>query len=160
MNTSFGNIRKSAPRNARLCSLMLMASLLATCLGAARAEDEAVGRLFFTPERRAALDRQRGLNIHEGRVMEGNSLTVNGVIRRSSGKSTVWINGVPHNDDLPTSDVQPRIDPRDPSKVVLTTGQEPPVELKVGESINRATREKGDGLDGGSVEVKRGVKPR
>ena len=138
----------------------LLLSVLAAWSGAAWAEAEPFGRLFFTPERRAALDYQRQFNVHQARVMEGTTLTVNGVIRRSSGKSTVWVNGIPHDDNLLTSDVRPRIDPDDPSKVVLTTSQEPPVSLRVGESVNRATREKQDGLEGGQVAAKRENKLR
>jgi hypothetical protein len=122
--------------------------------GGAHAEEHALGRLFFTPERRAALDRQRHLNVEEARVVEGAKLTLNGVVRRSGGKSTVWINGVPYDDHAPSAEMQSRIDRHDPSRVTLKAGDEAPSSLKVGESINRATGEKQDGLDGGYVRVR------
>ena len=143
-----------ARRGACLVVALLAASLLGVRPGAAQAEDETIGRLFFTPERRAAMDRQRQFNVQQARVMEGASLTVDGVVRRSSGKSTVWVNGVPHDDNLTNSEVRPHIDARDPSRVLLKAGEEAPASLRVGESINRTTREKQDGLKGGSVVVK------
>jgi hypothetical protein len=139
-----------------MLTLALAAVLQALTPGLALAEDEALGRLFFSPERREALDRQRSLNVQQARVMEGATLTVNGIIRRSSGKSTVWINGVPHDDNQPVSDVRPVIDRRDPSRVTLNAANEPPASLRVGETINRTTREKGDGLEGGRVVVRHG----
>jgi hypothetical protein len=122
-----------------------------------RAEADALGRLFFTPERRAELDRQRYLNVKQARVMEGDNLTVNGVIRRSSGRSTVWINGVAHEDNRPTSEVTPLIDGRNPNRVVLKAGDDVSAPLKVGESINRATGERQDGLAGGRIAIGHGV---
>ncbi len=142
-------------RGACLAVALLAASLLGARPGAAQAEDQTIGRLFFTPERRAAMDRQRQFNVQQARVMEGASLTVDGVVRRSSGKSTVWINGVPHDDDLANSEVRPHIDARDPSRVLLKAGEEAPASLRVGETINRTTREKQDGLEGGRIAVRR-----
>lgn len=144
----------SAPPSRR-ATLALAAVLCALTFADARAEGEPLGRLFFTPERREALDRQRSFNVQQARVIEGASLTVNGVIRRSSGKSTVWINGVPHDDSQPVSDVRPLIDRRDPSRVTLNAANEAPASLRVGETINRTTREKGDGLEGGKISVRR-----
>lgn len=53
-----------------------------------------LGRLFFTPEERAALDRRRQsdeADAGEARVR------VDGRIQRSAGRGTVWINGAPHD---------------------------------------------------------------
>jgi hypothetical protein len=151
--------RSGRPAAHRLpCALALLAALQALTFGA-RAEDEAIGRLFFSPERREALDRQRSLNVQQARVMEGATLTVNGIIRRSSGKTTVWINGVPHDDHQSASDVRPIIDRRDPSRVTLNAANESPATLRVGETINRTTRERGDGLEGGTVVVRRAGTP-
>jgi hypothetical protein len=59
------------------------------------AEPEALGRLFLTPQQRAALDRQRLLNpgFSPNPVDSEVSQTLNGVVRRSNGPSTRWING-------------------------------------------------------------------
>ncbi|MBS1137017.1 MAG: hypothetical protein H6R11_971 [Proteobacteria bacterium] len=125
-----------ARRGACLAVALLAASLLGVRPGAAQAEDETIGRLFFTPERRAAMDRQRQFNVQQARVMEGASLTV-----------------------LTNSEVRPHIDARDPSRVLLKAGEEAPASLRVGESINRTTREKQDGLEGGRITVRRSHAP-
>lgn len=68
------------------------------------AQQETLGRLFFTPEQRAALDRQRLLNPGESSdsMDSESSQTLNGEVRRSSGRNTRWINGDPSwNNDTP-----------------------------------------------------------
>jgi len=65
-----------------------------------------LGRLFFTPDQRAKLDdaRRRNLRIDFGNEGEpaatpappvAQHFSVNGVVRRNDGKSTVWINNRP-----------------------------------------------------------------
>ena len=75
--------------------------LLLLCLtqGPAWAQPEPLGRLFFTPQQRAALDRQRQLNLSALDNEPGQ--TLNGEVRRSSGRSTRWINGEPNWDGSP-----------------------------------------------------------
>ncbi len=71
-------------------SLPLLLALLALT-GSAAAQNGAngsatLGRLFFTPEKRATLERQRQLNIQETQTLEGASMSLDGVIVRSSGR--------------------------------------------------------------------------
>jgi hypothetical protein len=79
----------------RRCGLLLL--LLFPVVQASGAE---LGRLFFTPVQRATLDNARKQNI---RVVIGNenkddtepvpqNISVNGLVKRSDGKSTVWLN--------------------------------------------------------------------
>lgn len=131
-------------------------ALLAAGFAHARADVEDLGRLFLTPDKRAALERQRQVNVQRALVMEGSELRVDGIIRRSGGHSTVWINGIAHHDGQPASEVRSRIDPRDPSRVTLAVGDEAPAQLRVGEALNRATRERRDGLKGGRVGTRGG----
>lgn len=69
--------------------------LLALSLAAApaAAQTEPLGRLFYTPEQRSALDRLR----LQGRSAspDNTPLTLNGRVTRSGGRNTAWINGVP-----------------------------------------------------------------
>lgn len=58
--------------------------------------EQALGRLFFTPEKRAALERSRRLNLRQAQQMEGETLSLDGIVRRSDGSGTAWINGRPH----------------------------------------------------------------
>lgn len=109
-------------------------------------------RLFFTPERRAALERQRQLNIQEAQTLEGASMSLDGIVSRSSGKNTVWVNGRPQQEQSASTGVTARIERG--GRAVVTAGEETPAELRVGESINRGTREKNDGLGGGRIAAK------
>lgn len=61
--------------------LLILACPAVNCI----AQDNLPGRLFFTPEQRAEIDRQRQT------ARPGGSL--NGEVRRSSGPDTRWING-------------------------------------------------------------------
>ena len=73
----------------------LLLLFLALGQSAAWAQPEPLGRLFFTPQQRAALDRQRQTNPNflANATDTNSSLTINGEVRRSSGRSTRWING-------------------------------------------------------------------
>lgn len=76
--------------------LLLLSALL--CLPAAQGRE--LGKLFFTPAERAALDRERQRSgmpegaANQAPAFSGN-LTLDGYVRRSGGRSTVWINGQP-----------------------------------------------------------------
>ena len=68
----------------------------------ARAADASLGRLFFTPAERQALEEARRKNVRaEVQATEKparppvRNVTVSGVVRRSDGESTVWVNGKP-----------------------------------------------------------------
>ena len=117
---------------------------------------EELGRLFLTPERRAALERQRQLNIQETQqVIEGATLTVSGVVQRSGGKATTWVNGAPQDDQNTATGVRVEIDRSNPARTTVVAGEESPASLKVGEAINRATRETTSGVGEGRIVVKR-----
>lgn len=116
------------------------------------ADPVSLGRLFFTPEKRAMLERQRLSNIRETQSLEGATMSLDGVVQRSSGKSTVWINGHPqHERDAARTGVDVHLTAKDPGRAQLAPGEESPTQLKVGEAINRATGERNDRLGGGTV---------
>ncbi len=137
-------------------SVSIAAALLCLAGTAAPAGAEPLGRLFLTPERRAALERQRQLNIMETQqqVIEGATLTVSGVVRRSSGASAAWVNGAPVER---AAGLRIEIDRNNPGNTTLTAGEDSPAPLKVGETINRSTRETTSGLGGGRIVVKDGA---
>ena len=138
----------------RLMAVKVLAFFLACATSVACAE-ESLGRLFFTPEKRAVLERQRQMNIQiqETQTLQGASVHLDGIIQRSSGKKTVWINGLPQNDNATPLGVAAKIAPGDPARAALSAEGESPVNLKVGETVNRATREKDNGLEGGTILV-------
>lgn len=125
----------------------------------AGAESRALGRLFFTPETRSTLDRQRQLNLHETKTLEGESVRIDGVVVRSSGKSTVWINQRPQTENA-TDGVAITVGAKHPERVQLAPAGEAPTDLKVGVTLNRNTRETTGGLTDGEVRVRRLAPPR
>lgn len=134
---------------------ILLAGLLTVAAAAPPAAAEELGRLFFTPERRTALDRQRQLNIREAQpVIEGATLSVSGVVQRSSGKTTAWVNNTPQ-DESSEGAVRVQVDRANPASATVAAGEESPARLKVGEAINRATRETTSGVGEGRISVKR-----
>ncbi len=132
----------------------LMPGLLSLAmLAPARAADAPeLGRLFFTPERRAALERQRAFNIQEAQTLQGTNMSLDGVVYRSGGKSTVWINQKAQTEgESSRTGVNAVVSPKTPGSALLAPGEETPAELKVGETINRATGERNTRLGGGVV---------
>ncbi|MEO7744001.1 MAG: hypothetical protein ABIR98_13775 [Usitatibacter sp.] len=89
-------------------SLALVAALLAASAGAFAAED--LGRLFHTPEERARLDKLRRGEPSETVGAVAAKPEVTGYVRRSDGRNTVWINGVPITVVGPRGDIL--LDPR------------------------------------------------
>ena len=69
-----------------------VAALLLACSLPAWPQSEPLGRLFFTPQQRTLLDRQR-LQGATNNIDQAASYTLNGEVRRSSGKNTRWVNG-------------------------------------------------------------------
>lgn len=69
-------------------SFLFLLALPATTVQGA----EPLGRLFYTPAERATLERQKQAASGGEAVA---AATLNGVVRRSTGRNTVWINGTP-----------------------------------------------------------------
>lgn len=120
----------------------------------AAAIEPALGRLFLTPEWRSALERQRQLNIQQTRSLAGDTVRLDGVVVRSSGKSTVWVNQRPQTESTRDSGVTAATSRRQPGRAAVSTGAEPPVDLKVGVTLNQATGEKSGGLTSGEIRIR------
>ena len=72
---------------------MLAAIMLLTPLVASGADT--LGRLFFTPDQRTQLDTLRTRKVVAAQTKEEPApeiVTYNGIVRRSDGKTTVWVN--------------------------------------------------------------------
>lgn len=118
--------------------------------------EEALGRLFLTPERRQILDRQRQLNVQDKQqINEDPTLTINGVVTRSSGKRTTWINGTAQNENEVRGGVSVTPDGKESGKVVVQANDSPKTEARVGETVNRNTGEARDLLGGGEINIRR-----
>jgi hypothetical protein len=121
---------------------------------AAHAEyrNEDFGKIFHSRERRAALDRQRLLNIQEIRSVQGATLKLNGIVYRGSGKNTVWVNGKPQSDlDSASTGVEVSLNQTNPGQASIHTGETGATQLKVGEAVNRSTGARDDRLSGGVI---------
>ena len=127
---------------------------LAMLAPAGAADAPELGRLFFTPEKRAALERQRAFNIQEAQTLQGNTMSLDGVVYRSGGKSTVWINHQAQSEnESARTGVSAVVSPKTPGSALLAPGEEAPAQLKVGETINRTTGERDTRLGGGVVKT-------
>jgi hypothetical protein len=100
-----------------------------------------LGRLFFTPEQRQALDQRRRARVPDrpsAPIVVSPTTRMDGYVQRRGGKSTVFVNGEP----IPESD---------PSAPRIGTGR---VTVNVGESGARAGLKPGEVLDRGTGEVR------
>lgn len=116
--------------------MRIAAILLVALTGNALAQPAPLGRLFFTPEQRAALERQRQRSQYPALADDGTPLTLNGQVVRSSGHNTTWINGTP-------------LEERDARALAS-------VPLRPGETASGPGRgERSDLLNGGQIIIKR-----
>ena len=129
-----------------------------TLAGAMSAQAQELGRLFFTPEQRAALDARRKARVPDKPaatpVTESPITRVNGAVQRSGGKSTVWVNGETIPEDARVDGA--RVTPRglNPGRVSIPAGEGPQrYDLRVGESVDRSSGEVHDVIGEGEVRV-------
>ncbi|MDR1227551.1 MAG: hypothetical protein LBK55_00780 [Azoarcus sp.] len=122
-----------------------------------------LGRLFFTPERRQALDRQRESGLIERReaaeaaedaeateIADNPALTIDGVVTRSGGGRTVWINGVARDGgDVPVTPSH-----ANPGRIVVRTPDGVVAEASVGDTVDRNTGETAGLLGDGQIRIK------
>jgi hypothetical protein len=134
-----------------------LAALLACLLAAADAGAQELGRLFFTPEQRAALDARRKARVPDKPAAtpqaESPITRINGAVQRGGGRSTVWVNG----EAVPEG--APQVAPRavSPGRVSLPVGESAQrYDLRVGESLDRGSGEVRDVIGDGEVKVNPG----
>ena len=95
--------------------------------GTATAQPLGLGRLFFTPEQRIALERENGDDASR------QPLRIDGIVTRSSGEQTRWVNG--------QSEAQPRPLPaRVGDTLHQTDGQRTPL-LGTGQILTHPPRQ-------------------
>lgn len=113
----------------------------------AAAAGEPLGRLFFTPAQRTQLDAARAEKSRAPAAAEAEEpqplpqvITYSGIVRRSDGKTTVWINNRPAEDGRSTESpaLASRVHP-DGSVVLRLPQNERPVRLRVGQSVDLAS---------------------
>jgi len=128
---------------------IVLLTLLAIAAPPALAQDAPLGRLFLTPEQRAALDNARRNKIRSEAVAAAvvkkpkppaaRSVLINGVVKRSDGETIVWVNGKPVEGETPDG-MQFHVAPQTEGSVVV---REPDkgrrVEIKVGQQVDMIT---------------------
>ena len=138
----------------------IAAVLLGTSLSlwAAGAQAQELGRLFFTPDQRAALDARRKARVPDkaaaSPVADSPLTRVDGAVRRAGGKSTVWVNGetIPEGSQPGSAKVAPP--GSNPGRVSVPAGEGAQRhDLRVGESLDRASGEVRDVIGEGEIKV-------
>jgi len=134
---SFAAFARSAQRHAMLVAALLLAA------PSAYAADASLGRLFYTPQQRAELDRKRATNAIETEVVVESLVTVNGRVSRSSGKTTTWINGVPQYDTYTG---------KDPARIAIDDNGRGTA-VSVGDTLDRTRGEVRPVIEPGGIEI-------
>jgi hypothetical protein len=129
----------------RRAAALLIGTLLLPC-----AQAQEVGRLFFTPEQRAALDARRKARVPDKPattpIVASPTTRLDGYVRRSRGPSTVWVNGSTVEEAAPGADARVSVPVGDGGARVR---------LKPGETLDRGTGEVRDVLGpNGEVTVR------
>lgn len=144
----------SHPALGRAGIFLIAGALL--CAPGARAQE--LGRLFFTPEQRAALDARRKARVPDkpatAPVTESPTTRVDGAVRRHGGRSTVWVNG----EAIGESPQGPRPAAQGPRvSVPVPVGEgEQRYDLRVGETLDRGSGEVRDVIGEGEIKIKPG----
>jgi hypothetical protein len=134
-----------------------LTSILATLLLCSHIPCDAqeLGRLFFTPEQRAALDARRKARVPDkpaAQVTASPTTRLDGYVKRSGGPSTVFVNGeavLEGSADVPVVDPERR-----GGRISISVGEGGARrELRPGETLDRGTGEIRDGIGGGQLRV-------
>lgn len=139
-----------------------IAALMLSLVPAGQAAAQELGRLFFTPEQRAALDARRRARLPDtpAATVASPTTRVDGYVKRSSGKSTVWVDGaaIPENARIEGLNLRRG---KDPSRVTVTVGESGRrVEMRVGQTLDRSSGELKDVIGEGEIRVGPSARPR
>ncbi len=134
-------------------TLLTLIIFLAPCI-CRGGEVEPIGRLFSTPAERADLDRLRQhgesakLPIDQAAAVAvipaepvREQFTLDGFVRRSSGKGTTWINQIPQNEGAVSQNIRVRqqLSKRPAVSILVPSGKR--ISLKVGQTFDAVTGE-------------------
>lgn len=126
----------------------LLFAALALLLSARTPAAQELGRLFFTPEQRAALDARRRARIPDrpaAPALISPTTRLDGYVKRSSGLPTVWVNGESTQEAAPAPD----------GRVAVPVGEGGArIQLKPGEVLDRTSGEVRDVLREGQIRVR------
>jgi hypothetical protein len=111
-----------------------------------------LGRLFFTPEQRNALDARRKARMPDNpaaaAVTASPTMRLDGYVKRSGGRPTVWVNGESVDDSRPPAGGSD-------DKVDISVGdRRSRVGMKPGEVLDRGNGEVRDMIGGGEIKIR------
>lgn len=138
----------------RLAGLLIGIGLLVPVVAGAQ---QPLGRLFFTPEQRETLDARRRAGVQEraAPVTISPTTRLDGVVVRSQGKSTVWLDGNALPDGVRPEGVRVRRT-NDPTRVRIGVGEQGRyTSVRVGQQVDRTSGEIKDPIDPGGIKVER-----
>ena len=98
-------------------------------------ESHKIGRLFFSPDERAMLDRIRQQS-GGSTVSATEQITLNGIVRRSSGKTTTWINQLPQHENQTPQGIAVRQGQASKPSALLQLPSGRQVNLKAGQTFD------------------------
>lgn len=135
---------------------LLVAAVLWVFAGSVAAQE--LGRLFFTPEQRQALDARRKARVPDkpaATAVAAPTLRLDGYVKRAAGRSTVWVNGESLGEGGQPD--APRIGAGGTdSRVSVSVGESASrIDLKPGEVLDRGNGEVRDVIGGGEIKVRR-----
>ena len=113
----------------QIAGLMAFAAIAGSPLQASAADG--LGRLFFSPAERRELDQLKASPVTERQAAR---VTVNGIVRSSSGRSVVWVNGVPYEPSAQGAADVVRASGSTAATIVAEPGKAP-VRVRVGETV-------------------------
>jgi hypothetical protein len=120
-----------------------------------------LGRLFFTPEQRSALDARRKARVPDrpaAAVVASPTMRLDGYVKRSGGKSTVWVNREALDEGGTDA---PRLPRGTEDRVSVPIGEtRSRVQMKPGETLDRGNGEVRDVLGDGEIRIRPAALPR
>ena len=133
-------------------SLIVLGLLVPAAAGA----QQTLGRLFFTPEQRETLDGRKKVPTNPSAPISISPTTrLDGVVIRSHGKSTIWMDGNALPDGVRPEGLQVRRS-NDPSRVRIGVGEQGRyTTVRVGQQVDRVSGEIKDPIDPGGIKVER-----
>jgi len=133
-----------------------MLCIVAAAAGPATAQE--LGRLFFTPEQRDALDARRKARLPDKPAAASalRSTRIDGYVLRSGGKSTVWVNGEAVTEGSRADDVRAFVRGNAPGRASISVGENGQrAEVKIGATLDHGSGEARDLIGEGKIRVRR-----
>jgi hypothetical protein len=116
-----------------------------------------LGRLFFTPEQRNSLDARRKARVPDrpaaAAAVASPTIRLDGYVKRSGARSTVWVNGEAVDDSPPAGGSDSRVG-------VSVGDSRARIGLRPGETLDRGNGEVRDVIGGGEIRIRRADPPK